>query len=112
MEQVSEVEPFIGLYPVNTLFEPIDVKSPDSHRVIPGRCICPRMGPDMYRPASTIVVPSLVNVLLIGLVEDDEQLILGIVQIDFVHPRLHRFSPLGPRRTVAKLILFYILNAG
>ena len=41
-----------------------------------------------------IVVPSLVYVLLVGLVEDDEQLRLGIVQINFVYLRLHRFSPL------------------
>jgi len=94
MEQISEVEPFTGLNPINALFEPIDVEGTNSHRVITGRCMCPGMGPDMYRPASTIVVPSLVNVLLVGLVEEDEQLLFGIMQINFVHLRLHRFSPL------------------
>jgi hypothetical protein len=57
MEQVSEVKAFIGLYPVNTLFELIDVKSPDSHRVIACCFIGPGMRPDVYAPTPAFVMP-------------------------------------------------------
>ena len=92
MEQVSEAKAFIGLYPVNTLFEPIDVKGPDSHRVIARCFIGLGMGPDVYAPTPAFVMPPMVDVFSRCQVEDGQEFFLGVVQVNIVGGGFHDVS--------------------
>ena len=89
MEQVSEVKAFIGLYAVNTLFEPIDVKGPDSHRVIARCFIGLGMGPDVYAPTPAFVMPPMVDVFSRCQIEDGKEFFLGVVQVNIVDGGFH-----------------------
>src|SRR5262245_46538644 len=95
MEQIREVEAFVGLNPVNTLLEPVDVQGTDGRRVVAGCCSGPGMGPDVNGPASTVVMPPMVDVLLCCLIEDKEELCFRIAQVNIVHLRAHGLTPLG-----------------
>ena len=57
MEQIREVEAFVGLNPVNTLLQPVDVQGTDGRRVVAGCGSGPGMGPDVNGPALTVVMP-------------------------------------------------------
>ena len=78
MEQIREVEAFVGLNAINTLLKPVDVKGTDGRRVVAGCCSGSGMGPDVNGPASTVVMPPTVDVLFCCLVEDEEELFLRI----------------------------------
>jgi len=57
VEQIREVEAFVGLNPVHTLLQPVDVQGTDGRRVV-ARCYSgPGMGPDVNGPTSTVVMP-------------------------------------------------------
>src|SRR6266446_6273167 len=93
VEQVSELEAFVGLDAINTLFKPVDVECPDSRRVIARRWVCPGMGPDIDGPTPAFVVPSMVDVLFRGHGEDGEELFLGVAQVNPVHLCAHELTP-------------------
>src|SRR5437016_5086689 len=52
------------------------------------------MGPDVYGPTPAVVAPSLVDVLLIRLVEEGKQFFLGVAQVNLVPLRAHELIPL------------------
>ena len=78
VEQIREVEAFVGLNPVNTLLKPVDVQGTDGRRVVAGCCSGSGMGPDVNGPASTVVMPPTVDVLFGCLVENQEELFFRI----------------------------------
>src|SRR5712691_5535240 len=53
------------------------------------------MGPDVNGPASTVVMPPMVDVLFCCLVEDNEELFFRIAQVNMVHLRAHGLTPPG-----------------
>ena len=62
MEQVSEVEAFLGLNAINSFCKPVDREGPDVRRVVACRGIGPGMGPDVESPPPAFITPSMVHV--------------------------------------------------
>ena len=98
MEQISEVEAFIGLNPINPRLKPVDVEGPDVRRVVARRGIDPGMGPDVEHPTPAFIVPSMVHVFSRRHVEEVEQFCFRVAQVNCVHSGLHgSVSPCGKR---------------
>jgi len=89
MEQISEVEAFLGLNPLNPLCKPVDIEGPDVRRVVARRGIDPGMRPDVERPTPAFIVPSMLHVFFRRHLEEVETFCLRVAQVNCVHSDLH-----------------------
>lgn len=94
MEQVSEVEAFLGLNAINPFCNPVDREGPDVRRVVACRGIGPGMGPDVESPPPAFITPSMVHVLFRRHVEEQEEIFLRVAQVNGVHSGFHGFVSL------------------